>query len=446
MKNNKRVWTPGGYRVGPLNSLVGKGESIINYNDGTGTLVTKGTKGKDNQPSSVRPNDSNVIAGNDVDYIGYWHGKTTKPMSFADQIAPFTQQLERINSLSKDEKNFKLDSLTRSTKEAQEREINKVKQPLMQRMKEITDRQELQHKLESDPQYASLLANKGKDGIPKFEGGKRGSSENNVTNIPWYQRITPSVVGLGVGLSKLNRWGRTPITYHNTFAANPFGNRALSGLAGLRHNAYPEIKAMQDAERRGAYAINQDGNLTGSQRYLGRVGQNIANMQNAALAYSNAEDKNNAFKEKRYSALNAEGNAIATRAQNAYQHDRADYVGSHGHKTKGIEQSLYDVVNQVYSGYSNEYKYLTWRDAVRMYQQQLNNESQAALDNIQQRNADRAAQQAVADKQLEMQRQALQNNSQVPQYRFFNRYNIFNPAPISYDFNVGFRPIGEYRR
>lgn len=40
LKGNK-VWTPNGYQSGPVNSLVGKGESIIDYTNGTGTLVTK---------------------------------------------------------------------------------------------------------------------------------------------------------------------------------------------------------------------------------------------------------------------------------------------------------------------------------------------------------------------------------------------------------------------
>ena len=52
IKANK-VWTPNGYQEGPVNSLVGKGESIIDYTNGTGTLVTKGKVGVDNQPSSV---------------------------------------------------------------------------------------------------------------------------------------------------------------------------------------------------------------------------------------------------------------------------------------------------------------------------------------------------------------------------------------------------------
>ena len=85
----KKVWTPNGYQVGPTNSLVGKGESIINYSNGTGSLVTKGTKGVDNQPSSVQPNDDNVIAGNDIDW--------SNGMKFSDQIAPLTKKLEMYN-------------------------------------------------------------------------------------------------------------------------------------------------------------------------------------------------------------------------------------------------------------------------------------------------------------------------------------------------------------
>ena len=30
MRNNKQVWTPNGLQTAPLNSMVGKGESIIN--------------------------------------------------------------------------------------------------------------------------------------------------------------------------------------------------------------------------------------------------------------------------------------------------------------------------------------------------------------------------------------------------------------------------------
>jgi hypothetical protein len=89
-----KVWTPSGLRPGVTSSLVGKGESIINYQDGVSTYVSEGKKGVDNQPSSVHPNDNNVIAGNDIDYIGYYNGKTSKPMSFADQVAPLSIAVE----------------------------------------------------------------------------------------------------------------------------------------------------------------------------------------------------------------------------------------------------------------------------------------------------------------------------------------------------------------
>ncbi len=83
LKGNK-VWTPNGYQSGPVNSLVGKGESIIDYTNGTGTLVTKGKVGVDNQPSSVSVNDNNVIAGNDIDW--------SNGMKFSDQVAPLTDK------------------------------------------------------------------------------------------------------------------------------------------------------------------------------------------------------------------------------------------------------------------------------------------------------------------------------------------------------------------
>lgn len=94
LKGNK-VWTPNGYQAGPVNSLVGKGESIIDYTNGTGTLVTKGKVGVDNQPSSVRRDDNNVIAGNDIDW--------SNGMKFSDQVAPLTAKLQMYNDMEKEQ-------------------------------------------------------------------------------------------------------------------------------------------------------------------------------------------------------------------------------------------------------------------------------------------------------------------------------------------------------
>jgi hypothetical protein len=48
--------------------MVGKGESILNLQDETATYVSKGKRGVDNQPSSVRQGDDNIILGNDIDW------------------------------------------------------------------------------------------------------------------------------------------------------------------------------------------------------------------------------------------------------------------------------------------------------------------------------------------------------------------------------------------
>ena len=117
-----QVWTTNGYTQGPINSLVGKGESIIDYTNGTGTLVTKGKKGVDNQPSSVKQNDNNVIAGNDVDW--------SNGIKFSDQVAPLTAKLQMYNNIEKRVKENKLDSLSKQTKQFQTTQIQQAKTPI----------------------------------------------------------------------------------------------------------------------------------------------------------------------------------------------------------------------------------------------------------------------------------------------------------------------------
>jgi len=65
-KNNK-VYSADGYKAGEHNSWVGKGESIYNPAQGLATYIDRGTVGVNNQKSSVRENDDNVIFGNDID-------------------------------------------------------------------------------------------------------------------------------------------------------------------------------------------------------------------------------------------------------------------------------------------------------------------------------------------------------------------------------------------
>lgn len=389
MKKYRKVWTPSGLQDGPMNSLVGKGESIINFNTGKAALVTDGRKGIDNQPSSVKPNDDNVIAGNDIDWIGYKNGNSTRPITFADQMAPISAQIQAIDDLGNRAKISKLSSLAKRTAQFQQDQINKAKQPLLAEAKNIADRQELQHNLENDPRYGAMFANKGKDGIPKFDGG-----------LDAFGRMLPNIIQSGAGLAQLLHYAKEPVQYHNTYVDSPYSNKGLQELNKLRFDPYPAIQASREAERRNAYGLSQAGGLSGSQRFLGRIGLALDNQRNAANAFTTAQQQNNAYRQAYAQALLNEGNQIATRKQSANQHDWQDFVSAHGRKTKGIEGGLYNLINAANSAYQNQFKYNTWQQTNALYNQQLALDKQRVENDLENARANLAIQKQIANTYL----------------------------------------------
>lgn len=99
-------------------------------------------------------------------------------------------------------------------------------------------------------------------------------------------------------------------------------------------------------------------------------GQNIANILNTV------NEKNAALRNQYAEAAAKYGESTASRMQNANQFDWNDFVAAHGRKTRGIEQSLADIVNQAKDWYSNDFKYNAWKDTTRMYKQALDQEQQ----------------------------------------------------------------------
>ena len=85
------VWGPGGKQFGPINSLVGKGESLIDYNAGKASYVSEGIFREDNIGSIAANGDGITIAGNDKDWLT---GNT-----FAKLVAPYTKAVEFANSI-----------------------------------------------------------------------------------------------------------------------------------------------------------------------------------------------------------------------------------------------------------------------------------------------------------------------------------------------------------
>lgn len=449
-----KVWTPSGYQAGPTNSYVGKGESIIDYTNGTGTLVTKGNRGVDNQPSSVSVNDDNVVIGNDKDW--------TNGVKFSDQAAPLTVQLQTLNKFNRAGRYNEKSSLSGITKNVQDREINKLRGPIMNQLKNISDRQMMQHQIENKQVLRGFKIGKDKPGfddgsnnlslIPKWWNpaigqiqsvelpnqivtekrrpyrwwnpnsdvtnisnspidtsnldltlqptisrttlpedapvstttgtSKRRNTQPYASNIPWYQRLAPSLFGMAQAYNQYRTYDDEPIRYNNTYRSNSYQGAALRGLNNLRYDVYPQLRAIRDAESRSNYAINNAGGLSGAQRYLARVANTANTQRNIADVYATANEANNKYRASYYDALNRAGEANRTARIQAAQNDYNDYVAAHGAKYTNRDKAVANMINQVNSAYANEFKYRTWQDTLRMYNQNLSQDQLNFISNM----------------------------------------------------------------
>lgn len=374
LKGNK-VWTPNGYQDGPTNSLVGKGESIIDYTNGTGTLVTKGKVGVDNQPSSVSANDNNVIAGNDIDW--------SNGMKFSDQIAPLTAKLQMYNSIEKRAgKKSELSSLSKQTMELQKNQLDRAKAPILQAMKNITDRQEKQHQIED---YAAQIKhNCGKD---RFDNGKSLWDKTKQAISSWSKSGKGKVPNLMLDAGyafpalletqMLNHWRRENPVMPNIYAANRYAPIALQTMAGNRVSANPILEKLYAQDRQAAYQLANSGGYTGGQRQANRVALALGNQRNVADALMNVQEKNAAYRNA-YAEMAARlGDSDAQRLQQSNQYGWEAYNRAHGAKTKGIETHLSNLGLIGQKWLSQRIKNKQYGDILDLYQQDIDNRKDA---------------------------------------------------------------------
>lgn len=356
LKGNK-VWTPNGYQAGPVNSLVGKGESIIDYTNGTGTLVTKGKVGVDNQPSSVRRDDNNVIAGNDIDW--------SNGMKFSDQVAPLTAKLQMYNDIEKRAgKKSDLSSLSKQTIKLQKNQLDRAKAPILQAMKNITDRQEKQHQIED---YAAQIKNNcGKD---RFGKGK-GKVSNLMIDTGYF---LPALLETYM----LDHLSRENPVMPNIYAANRYAPIALQTMAGNRVSANPILEKLYAQDRQAAYQLANSGGYTGGQRQANRVALALGNQRNVADALMNVQEKNAAYRNA-YAEMAARlGDSDAQRLQQSNQYGWEAYNRAHGAKTKGIETRLSNLGLISQKWLSQRIKNKQYGDTLDIYQQDVNNKKKA---------------------------------------------------------------------
>lgn len=346
LKGNK-VWTPNGYQSGPVNSLVGKGESIIDYTNGTGTLVTKGKVGVDNQPSSVSINDNNVIAGNDVDW--------SNGMKFSDQVAPLTAKLQMYNNIEKRAgKKSEPSSLSKQTMELQKNQLDRAKAPILQAMKNITDRQERQHQ----------------QAISSWSKSGKGKVSNLMLDAGY---AFPALLETQM----LNHWRRENPVMPSIYAANRYAPIALQTMAGNRVSANPVLEKLYAQDRQAAYQLANSGGYTGGQRQANRVALALGNQRNVADALMNVQEKNAAYRNA-YAEMAARlGDSDAQRLQQSNQYGWEAYNRAHGAKTKGIETHLSNLGLIGQKWLSQRIKNKQYGDILDIYQQDVDNKKDA---------------------------------------------------------------------
>lgn len=367
LKGNK-VWTPNGYQAGPVNSLVGKGESIIDYTNGTGTLVTKGKVGVDNQPSSVRRDDNNVIAGNDIDW--------SNGMKFSDQVAPLTAKLQMYNDIEKRAgKKSDLSSLSKQTIELQKNQLDRAKAPILQAMKNITDRQEKQHQIED---YAAQIKNNcGKDRFDKGKSFWKSYTTGGKGKVSNLMLDTGYVLPALLETQMLNHWRRENPVMPNMYAANRYAPIALQTMAGNRVSANPILEKLYAQDRQAAYQLANSGGYTGGQRQANRVALALGNQRNVADALMNVQEKNAAYRNA-YAEMAARlGDSDAQRLQQSNQYGWEAYNRAHGAKTKGIETHLANLGLIGQKWLSQRIKNKQYGDILDIYQQDVDNKKEA---------------------------------------------------------------------
>lgn len=368
MLNVNKVWTPNGYQAGPVNSLVGKGESIIDYTNGTGTLVTKGKVGVDNQPSSVSVNDNNVIAGNDIDW--------SNGMKFSDQVAPLTAKLQMYNNIEKRAgKKSELSSLSKQTMELQKNQLDRAKAPILQAMKNITDRQEIQHQIED---YASQIKhNCGKDRFDKGKSFWKSYTTGGKGKVPNLMLDAGYALPALLETQMLNHWRRENPVMPSIYSANRYAPIALQTMAGNRVSANPVLEKLYAQDRQAAYQLANSGGYTGGQRQANRVALALGNQRNVADALMNVQEKNSAYRNA-YAEMAARlGDSDAQRLQQSNQYGWEAYNKAHGAKTKGIEAHLSNLGLIGQKWLSQRIKNKQYGDILDMYQQDIDNKKEA---------------------------------------------------------------------
>lgn len=308
------VWTPAGQQFGKVGSLVGKGESLIDYTTGQAAYVDQGTKRVDNQPSIAQDGDQIVIAGNKID--------PTNGLSYAEQAAPITKNIEKLNKI--------IDGSDQSTitGRLQAQQAGLAKEIAFRDMKQITDRQRLHN------MYDDMMSkyNCGKNA--KYDGGK----------VDWMS-LAANGLSMLAPLSQYFHYKGWKPAAENPYVGNANARQALGVLGSLRDDPYNRIQAIKGANRQNIYAINQSGAYSPGQRMAMLTANNTNYAKNLAAEYAKSEEINRNLATNYANMLYNAGEADRKYAYDALNTQQQRRREAYAAQRLGIETAQKGMVN-----------------------------------------------------------------------------------------------------
>lgn len=318
-----KVFDADGEHYGQRNGRIGKGESVVNLAEGKAAYVDKGIKRADDQYTSVEQGDDNIILGNDIDWEnGY---------SFADQAAPYSKYVQRLNNIEKKVQNSKGN---KQTKELNQKQLELAKEEPMNKLKELGKKQDMQHKITgSIPGYSD----RGMDGyIPAYDRG-------------WSPYITtvPYLMSIPMANRQYNMYKNSIPVAESSYAPNMAASNALSELASIKYDPYYAIQSNRNIYRNQLYNLITGGGVTPGQKMAQYAALNNNYMKTNADIYNSADEQNNKYRQAYATALINAGSEDAKMRQQSNQIQNEQRANAYATKLRGMESGIQSRINMM---------------------------------------------------------------------------------------------------
>ena len=356
--NNKMglVHSKYGNIFAPINAYTGGGgkEQIVNLEDQVGDTVVSNTG--DDKPTHLEEGDA---------VISNYFGLADAAQEDVDGLKVANAMLSSIEQMIESQK-------TESSKEMASRvmkpTINKLESKRSMHNENIRgylNMQVLGHDLGLIP--------KSKETAPTHASGgidfKKMSRTNNMMGL----------LGMGVGLGQFLYGYNSKLKPYYTYAANPYENRILSDMFGMKTNTKPIMDSIDRESAAGRYRTTTAGGLGAGQKYLA----NVANVRNTQIAKADALAKaqlqDMAYLQEADKMAGSLGAQAAQRMLAARQWDEDMRSKAHAAQL-GFEQGgANTILGQAYNMIANNNKLGMYKGMYNLYASELTDEQRKIL-------------------------------------------------------------------